>query len=755
MQCFFVSFIMLRDKRLTGAFGYRLGEDIMKQDKIVFGRCFWVLVLVPALFIGGWLFMQCSAKGMDIQHVVLISISTCRADHLSCYGFDRPTTPNIDGIAAEGVLFENVISPVPMTLPAHISMLTGLTPLTHGVHDNMTDVLTNDKLTLAEIFKSHDFFTGGIVSAFALDAKFGIAQGFDFYQDDFGKTRDRAFSRERPGDETTELAVNWLQEHKDKKFFLFLHYNDPNHEYKPPESYAARFVDDPYSGEIAFVDHCISRVTAKLKELAIYDSTLLIITGSHGEMLGEHGEKEHLYFIYDPAIKVPLIVKLPGSSSKEPVKVKELVGLIDVVPTICELLGFEIPRRVQGTSLVPLLQKKELPIKNRCFYIESMIPTYLGANPLLGLRTDDWKYIHTTRPELYHLKNDPKEQINLLEKESPRVRVFQDVLEKLLKEHQSAPPGRRRAPDRETLNKLAALGYVAVTITKDTFTVDQEKPDPKDLFLLHQELQQVLELKLKKKLPEAKQILEELERLKPHFKVYDYLGEIALLRNNIDQAITYYSRSLQLNGTGYHANMDMGAMMSRKGKLQEAAAYFQKAGESQPYDTKAPRNLGIVLEKMGKVKEACGYYLKVLALNPKDTIALNHMGSSMLALGQEPEAMRYFMESIKINRNQPAALGWLAQIKTANPARPYYDPAGALPLILEACRLTHFNHPELLSVLVSVYIASGQVPKAIETAEQALKVSRAAGKLHLVQQLLKQLQQLKQTNPPGMKNQQK
>jgi arylsulfatase A-like enzyme/Flp pilus assembly protein TadD len=743
---------MLRVKRLTGAFHHRLGEVIMKKDKIMFGRCFGILVLVLALFIGGWLFMQCSAKKTGIQHVVLISIDTCRADHLSCCGFNRPTTPHIDEIAAKGTLFENAISPAPVTLPAHISMLTGITPLSHGVHDNMNEVLPDEQLTLAEIFKKHEFLTGGIVSTLALDAQLGVSQGFDFYQDDFGKPGDRTLSWERPGDETTQLAVNWLQEHKDKKFFLFLHYNDPHHEYKPPEPYASNFFDDPYSGEIAWVDHCIGLLTAKLKELAIYDSTLLIITSDHGEMLGEHGEKEHGYFIYEPAVKVPLLVKLPGKNSKQPTRVKECVGLIDVVPTICELLNFEIPPAVQGISLAPLLHKKELSIKNRYFYIESMIPTYLGANPLLGLQTDDWKYIYTSRAELYDLKNDPEEQVNLLEKEAPRAGVFRDFLEKMLKEQPSAPLGRSLVPDQEIFNKLAALGYVGANITRDTFIVDRDKPDPKDLIGLHQELQQVRQLKSEKKFTEARQMLEELERRLPHFKVYDYLGEIALLENNMERAFAYYSRSLQLNGSGYHANMDMGAMMSGKGNLPEAAAYFKKAADSHPYDTKAPRNLGIVLEKMGKAKEACDYFLRVLTLDSKDTIALNHMGSSMLVLGQEAEAMRYFMESIKINMNQPAPLGWLAQIKTANPASPYYDPAGALPLILEACRLTGFNHPELLSVLVSVYIAVGQVPRALETAEQALEVSRAAGKQQLVQQLLKQLKQLKQTNPPNPGN---
>ncbi len=724
----------------------------MKKDKIIFRRCFGILVLVPALFIGGMLLMQCSTKKTGIQNVVLISIGTCRADHLSCYGFNQPTTPHIDEIAAKGTLFENTISPTPITLPAHISMLTGLTPLSHGVHDNMNDALANDPLTLAEIFKKHDFITGGIVSTLALKAQWGMAQGFDSYQDDLGKTDDRTLSRERPGDKTTQLAVNWLQEHKNEKFFLFLQYNDPHHEYKPPEPFATRFVHDPYPGEIAFTDHCIGLITAKLKELAIDDSTLLIITGDHGEMLGEHGEKEHSFLIYEPAIKVPLLVKLPGRSSKEPTRIKEPVGLIDVVPTICELLGFEIPPAVQGMSLVPLLHKKEPAVKNRYFYIESMIPTYLGANPLLGLRTGDWKYIHTTRPELYDLKNDPEEQINLLEKESSQASKYREVLEKLLKEQQSAPPRRRLIPDRESFDRLASLGYVAANISKDAFAIDRDKPDPKDLIGLHQGLRQVRQLKYEQKIPGAKRILEELARQQPHFTVYVHLGEIALLENNIDQAVAYYSRSLQLNGSGYHANMDMGAIMSGKGKLPEAAAYFKKAVESQPYDTRASRNLGIVLENMGKVKEACDYYLKVLILDPKDTIALNHMGSSMLALGQEPEAMRYFMESIKVNINQPAPLGWLARIKTVNPASPVYDPDGALPLILEACRLTNFAHPELLSILVSVYTALGQVPKAIETAEQALKVSRAAGKQHLVQQLLKQLQQLKQTNPPGKGN---
>jgi Flp pilus assembly protein TadD len=187
----------------------------------------------------------------------------------------------------------------------------------------------------------------------------------------------------------------------------------------------------------------------------------------------------------------------------------------------------------------------------------------------------------------------------------------------------------------------------------------------------------------------------------------------------------------------------MGAIMGQQGKFQEASDYFKKAVESRPHDTTASRNLGIVLENIGKVQEARGYFLKVLALDPKDTIALNHMGSSMMKLGHESEAIRYFVESIKIDRNQPITLGWLAQVKITNPTKPYYDPTGALPLAIEACRLTDFTHPELMCLLVSSYIAAGKMPQAMETATQALKVCQDAGKQNLVHQLFKQLPQLK------------
>lgn len=445
------------------------------------------------------------------------------------------------------------------------------------------------------------------------------------------------------------------------------------------------------------------------------------------------------------ALKVPLIIRAPGIGRRGPIRVKQAVGIIDVLPTVCGLLDIDIPRSVQGKNLGPFFQGKGPAGKHRyrCMYIESMMPTYLGANPLLGVRTSGWKYIRTTHPELYDLENDPDERVNLVKKQPKRARIYKSALEKILKEQQTASPGSRRLPDRETFHKLASLGYVGANVSKDSFSFDRDKPDPKDLIGLHVDLQEVQALKFAGRYSEAKGVLEEWLDRGPHFKVYEQLGEISMRENNIPQAIANYSRALELNRNNYHANVNMGTILVKQGKPPEALPYFQKAAAIRPGDSKARRNLGIVLEKTGKEKEACAHFEKVLERNREDIIALNHMGTALLALGNEPDAMKYLVESLKVNPGQPVVLARLAQIKTVNRGSSCYDPAGAVPLALEACRLTKFNNPRLLFVLVLVYIRSGRIPEAVKTAEQALRAAGAVGDRALVQQILKQLQVLK------------
>ncbi|MHC5213529.1 MAG: sulfatase, partial [Planctomycetota bacterium] len=178
----------------------------------------------------------------SIRHVVLISMDTTRADYLSCYGYPLKTTPNIDAVAAEAVRFEHVISPVPLTLPSHSTMMTGTIPPRHGVHDNLNYTLGDSNVTLAEVLKLNGYTTGAVISSYVLESRFGLDQGFDDYDDEFDQTLTDAAGDQRRGGEVSEHAVRWLQEHQTENFFLFLHYYDPHSPYNPPDNFKNVFV---------------------------------------------------------------------------------------------------------------------------------------------------------------------------------------------------------------------------------------------------------------------------------------------------------------------------------------------------------------------------------------------------------------------------------------------------------------------------------------------------------------------------------
>ncbi|MFC1739035.1 sulfatase [Planctomycetota bacterium] len=454
----------------------------------------FILVVVLVAVAAGAIYLLRPASGpaeKDIRSIILISIDTCRADYLGCYGYPRRITPNIDKFAEESILFNNVISPVPITLPAHSSMLTGTTPPYHGVHYNYDYKLDKSNVTLAEILKDNGFTTGAVISSFILDSQFGLDQGFDYYHDRFVNTPNTNIDNERKGEEASRLAIQWLEKNKSKKSFLFLHYYDPHHNYEPPEPFATNFKDNLYAGEISYTDYCIGKVIKKLKSMSMYESSLIIITGDHGEMLGEHGEVTHMYFIYQSAVKVPLLLKLPGRSKPE--RTDETVGIIDIVPTICGALEIAAPSGLQGKDLL----EKSRQDKNRYIYCESLYPTKYQANSLLGVVTEGLKYIQTTRPELYDLTNDPQESVNLVGKQPQRARILQDKLKQILEQNI-----RKRGPDsklelsEEDKRRLESLGYVASSVAED-FSFDQSKEDPKDLIDFHQKNARAHQLILK------------------------------------------------------------------------------------------------------------------------------------------------------------------------------------------------------------------------------------------------------------------
>ncbi|MFY9843134.1 MAG: sulfatase, partial [Terriglobales bacterium] len=239
-------------------------------------------------------------------NVVLITIDTLRADHVGCYGYKQIKTPNIDALAADGTRFDRAFAVVPVTLPSHTSILTGTYPMFSGMHDFSGNKLSPLQPTLASVLKQAGYQTGAVIAAAVLDSRFGLNQGFDFYYDHFDFNRlDEANldEMERPGNLVADAALNWLEKDEraknpQRKFFLWMHLYDPHAPYHPPEPYAREYAAQPYDGEIAFADEQVGRLVRFLKEKGIYQNTIIVLCGDHGEGLGEHGEQTHGFFIY-------------------------------------------------------------------------------------------------------------------------------------------------------------------------------------------------------------------------------------------------------------------------------------------------------------------------------------------------------------------------------------------------------------------------------------------------------------------------
>ncbi|MGE4609411.1 MAG: sulfatase-like hydrolase/transferase [Myxococcota bacterium] len=398
---------------------------------------------------------------MPPQRVVLITIDTLRADHVGCYGAARAHTPNLDAAAAGGVRFESVISPTPLTLPSHASLMTGLDPTSHGVRHNSIYVLSAEIPTLAEQMRAAGFETAAFVGAAVLSRRFGLSRGFASYGDAFGGGRmsGAVGYAERPAGAVVDETLAWLRGAPDR-FFVWVHLYDPHSDHKPPSGFASAFASDPYAGEIAYVDSQIGRLLGRIRERWGSEHLLVAITSDHGESLGEHGEITHSYTIYEATQRVPLILQGPGLP--DGTVVSQLARLIDVAPTLLALSAAPPLAAAEGRNLVPLIEGTERAARSA--YMETLA-TQLdhGWSPLLGIRSGRYKFIRAPRPELYDLVRDPDEQRN-------RAGAEPDIagrLDRMLSERTSSenghmygsPEAPRTVPEIER-RQLESLGYV-------------------------------------------------------------------------------------------------------------------------------------------------------------------------------------------------------------------------------------------------------------------------------------------------------
>lgn len=425
-----------------------------------------------------------SAPPPRSPNVLLITIDTLRWDHVGAYGASNVSTPALDGLAARGVRFETAIMHAPLTAPSHASILTGLTPVRHGVRDNGAFVLPASLPTLATIFRDAGYATAGFISGFPLDRRFGFAKGFDTYDDRLprGAAPARAGAIERRADDTTARVIAWIDAWPaqpntmvdERPWFVWVHYFDPHAAYEPPGEYLRRFLTRPYDGEIAFVDAQIARLVEHLQSRDALGHTITLVTADHGESLGEHGEETHGVFIYDSTLRVPLIAAGAGVPSG---RVADVVARgVDVLPTLLDLAGVTAPPALDGRSLRPAIEGR--PMADEPAYIESLLASRnFGWAALRGLRDARWKYIDAPSREVYDLTKDRGESINRFVEEPERAAAMAKLL--AVTANQATPAANERVT-AETAARLRALGYIGSTTASSSRTGQ----DPKDRIAL-------------------------------------------------------------------------------------------------------------------------------------------------------------------------------------------------------------------------------------------------------------------------------
>ncbi len=619
---------------------------IKAKKGIVF--LFAALIQFGLLLSGGLLQ---AAEGNN-YNVLLITIDTIRPDRLSCYSTEYLKTPNIDALADRGVLFEKAFAHNSITLPSHANILLGTTPLYHGVHDNSKFRVQEKFLTMAEYLKSQDYSTAAFIGAFALDSRFGLNQGFDVYDESYPAHSSVVFvPPERKAEDVVKSALDWLEE-QNYKWFSWIHLWDPHTLYQPPEPFATQFKDDPYSGEVAYVDSELKKIFDFLENENLLGTTLIILTGDHGESLGEHGELSHTYFAYNSTIWVPLIISGPGIEAS---RKNENVCHIDIFPTLCDVLDIDPPPSLQGVSLLPLMEGKKLD--KRSIYFESLGPYYnQGWAPQWGFLEGNEKFIDTPIPEFYNLDNDFGELNNTVN--NIDVAVYLKRLNEIKKElSASQTPQDPQKMDRETQEKMRSLGYI-VSPTSNVKTSYGPEDDLKTLLPFQQKLDQAIILGDEGKMEEGIQLLNEIIAVRKDFaQAYLYLYNLLIAQEQKEKVIEILERGLSNNPENYHIISTYGIYLVREGQFDKGLDILQRAMAILDFDPEVWHYMGFAYSRKGEDQKALEYYDKSISLDDSDPMVYYNLGSLYLSLFmkskkriEHDKAMESFKNAISIDQ---------------------------------------------------------------------------------------------------------
>lgn len=538
-------------------------------------------------------------------NVLLITVDTLRRDALGWLGGSNDT-PELDRLAAEGFRFPTAVTPVPITLPAHTSLFTGLVPKRHGVRDNGRLVSATPP-TLAERLGEKGYRTAAFVSGFPLESIFGLDRGFDHYDDEFPDGR-RGFLERRAAD-TAAAAAEWIRSQDGAPWFVWVHFYDPHDPYEPPREFWRPGPRGSYDGEVAYVDYAVGELRRALPQQP--RDTLTIFTADHGEGLGEHGEDTHGYFIYDSTVVVPLVLHWPGRLDAG--ESDFAARLVDVSPTVLDLLGAPPLPGVDGVTLRPVLEGETSP--SRPALVETRLPwLYFGWAPLEALRYDDWKLIVAPRPELYDLVEDPGETANRIDDERRRARSLIGELRRL-----GSRPAADAAEvdDPETLARLQSLGYVGAGSS------DNEPPpglpDPKDRIDLRRRLLAAEELLKAGRRDAAARAFEEVLAVEPENRFAMLRAGIALLdAGRLPAATRRLEGAVALDPDRVEARFALGDALQRQGRWAEAIPQWMELVRLQPRRFQGWANLATALAAEKRPGDAAEAATRAVELAPEE-----------------------------------------------------------------------------------------------------------------------------------------
>jgi len=546
-------------------------------------------------------------------NVLLVTLDTVRADRYGCYGYASAETPACDALAARGVRFDDAVTSVPLTLPAHATILTGLLPYNHGIRENGKHRLAEEHISMAEVLSSHGYDTGAFVGCFVLDASFGLDQGFSVYDFDVDMEGYRASMpdfNERPASAVTDSAIGWLDRREaagaTSPFFMWVHYFDPHLPYSSPNQRLPRFASRPYDAEIAFADYHMGRLIERLGRDGTLNETLVVLVGDHGEALGEHGEPTHGMLLYEGTLRVPFIVSCPALFDGAYVVSNRVVGLVDVRETIEDLLGIASPHPGDGMSLLEPDFRPE-----RSIYIETESPLSLaGWSPLYGLRTHRHKYVLAPVPELYDLASDPGESRNVYAPDDPVSASLERALAELMSggsfdTRAGAPLG------DEEIERLGALGYI-VSLERPR---RDSPPDPKAMMSVYNDALTSERLYSGGSIEEAAALAESVLERSPGFTMAVRVLAFSYLKlGRADDAVALLGDSVERNPDVYLIR-SLAQLLILEGRYREAEEVLAAYEAVDARDGRVPLLRGDIRARQGLPREALAHYEAALELD--------------------------------------------------------------------------------------------------------------------------------------------